>query len=127
MTESNTHTFQTIEEMREHLARKKTSRDAKRKGLFASKTPEELNDRTITPLWEMRTRAGLAIGIVLVPIGILFHACSNMDFEGGSAISEQLCSDRKDDLNQAMIRRQFGQASSGDIQWQTQRMLAACN
>ena len=132
MTEGNT--FKTIEEMREHLARKKAlrnekkaSRDAKRKGLFASKTREEMNDRTITPLWEMRTRAGLAIGIVLVPIGILFHACSNMDFEGGSAISEQLCSDRKDDLNQAMIRRQFGQASSGDIQWQTQRMLAACN
>ena len=127
MTESNTHTFKTIEEMREHLAKKKALRNVKSKGLFTSKTPEELKDITITPLWEMRTRTGIAIGIVLVPIGILFHACSNMDFEGGSAISEQLCSERKDDLNQAMIRRQFGQASSGDIPWETQRMLAACN
>ena len=100
---------------------------AKRKGLFSNKTPEELNDRAITPLWEFRTRAGMAIGIVLVPIGILFHACTSTDFEGGSAISEQVCNDRKDDLHQAMIRRQFGQASSGDIRWRTQRILASCN
>ena len=114
--------------MKEHLAKKKWERVKKlsRKGLFASKTPDELNDRSITPLWELRTRVGIGIGVVLVPIGILFHACSNMNFEGGFTYSAQLCNDRKDDLHQAMIRRQFGQASSGDIRWQTQRMLVAC-
>lgn len=127
MAERNS--FNSIEEMKEHLATKKWERVKKlsHKGLFSNKTPGELNDRAITPLWEYRTRAAIGLGILLVPIGILFHACSSMDFEGGSAISEQLCEDRKDALNQAMLRRQFGQASSGDIRWQTQRMLAACN
>ena len=62
--------FETVEEMKEHLAKKKWERVKKlsRKGLFASKTPDELNDRSITPLWELRTRVGIGIGVVLVPI-----------------------------------------------------------
>ena len=126
MAERNS--FNSIEEMNEHLATKKSERVKKlsRKGLFSNKTPEELNDRAITPLWELRTRTGIGIGVVLAAIGILFHACSSMDFERGSTYSAQLCNDRKDDLHQAMIRRQFGQASSGDIRWQTKRMMAAC-
>ena len=46
----------------------------KRKGVFASKTKEELNDREITPIGELRFRQSMA-GLIIVSVFVMLGSC----------------------------------------------------
>ena len=62
-----------------------------RKGLFASKTTEELYDPNVTSTKELKTRQTIVAVMLTLPLAFLFYACMNRQVQISSNPAAEHC------------------------------------
>ena len=84
------------------------------------------NWAALSPGQKRLTRFFQVLTFVILGSGTSYFI-SELDFSGGSSYSAEVCANARDRLQQTMLRRSFGNASRGQLQWDVQRSIAACN